>query len=325
MVHGYMELWKWPAKVHDAALPEAFSKKRAAASRKGKHLKCSASDGLSMYPVLAYFVQTVLLRSGKATKACEAFLALADVIDLLVAVPLGVVTPAALRSSIAGFLQLCISAGWRKIMHPKFHWMVHLPRHLAQWGMLPTCWVHERRHKVIKRYATDVRNTRSFEKSIMKEVCAHHFHELEEEHVLSSAPRLLNPRPCPPEVRQAVEGALGCQGANLGCSVSSRARVTVRCACDKGDVVLMHGAPGEPPLSAGRVRLFVSYAGELVVLVDLWGNVKSDPETGAAEWQVQPHASLVAFSDILLAVPYTTPRHGIVRTLVPCDLRRLLR
>lgn len=170
ILEGYIKLWQWPKRVHDRALPEVFSKKHVAACRKSGQLKCSASEGLSLYPVMAMFTRSVLLPTGACTTGCQAFLALAEVLDQLLAIPLGIVPPRELQRSIASFLDACIAAKWRSLMHPKFHWLVHLPQHLASWGTLPTCWVHERRHKMVKRYAGDIRNTSNYERSVLKEV-----------------------------------------------------------------------------------------------------------------------------------------------------------
>ena len=59
---------------------------------------------------------------------------------------------------------------------PKHHYSTHLGEQLRKFGMLASCFVHERKHKMVKRYANDMRNTRtnfdehSYEKSIMAEV-----------------------------------------------------------------------------------------------------------------------------------------------------------
>ena len=61
-------------------------------------------------------------------------------------------------------------------MIPKFHWLLHFPAWLKRFRTLISCFVRERKHKMVKRYANDMRNTRtnfdehSYEKSIMAEV-----------------------------------------------------------------------------------------------------------------------------------------------------------
>ena len=41
-------------------------------------------------------------------------------------------------------------------MHPKHHYMLHLPQMLWQHGVLIACFVHEWKHKEIKRYANEL-------------------------------------------------------------------------------------------------------------------------------------------------------------------------
>lgn len=170
MMEEYIALWRWPKRVHDSKLPSVFSKKRVVANRKANHLKCSASDGLSLIPVMAFFARSVLRPSGKCPLAIDAFLALASLVETLVAIPFEQISPDTLRSAVADLLSSCVAAGWRNKMHPKFHWLVHFPRHLEQWGQLPTCWVHERRHKMVKRYAADISNTIAYERSVLTQV-----------------------------------------------------------------------------------------------------------------------------------------------------------
>ena len=35
---------------------------------------------------------------------------------------------------------------------PKHHYSVHLPSQLERFGLVPSCFVHERRHKILKRH-----------------------------------------------------------------------------------------------------------------------------------------------------------------------------
>ena len=70
-------------------------------------------------------------------------------------------------------LDACVDAGWEDDMTPTFHWCIHYWRHFAKWGVLLTCWVHERKHKLAKRYGEDTQNTTNFSKSVLSEVLSH--------------------------------------------------------------------------------------------------------------------------------------------------------
>ena len=119
-------MWTWPSRVAAPTLKNVFSPKRVASSRKAKQLKCTVSEGLSLYPVLAVLLQAVFVPAKMCIPACRAFIALADVLDLLVAVPLGVVSVEQLRLGIRDFLESMAGADWREFLHPKFHCLVHL-------------------------------------------------------------------------------------------------------------------------------------------------------------------------------------------------------
>ena len=73
---------------------------------------------------MAFFVQAAVLPHGVCRRECKAFLALTDILDMLVATPLGMVTAPMLRATTGVFLQACLDAGWEAWMHTKFHWLV---------------------------------------------------------------------------------------------------------------------------------------------------------------------------------------------------------
>ena len=127
----YIATWVLPRRLGSSKqLSSMFSKKRETADEKAKVFKCQASDGLTAIAVIAVYVQKVFMKAGLAIAECTAFLHLANIVDLLVAVPSGRIQPDTLRDSIGPFLDSCVAAGWRARMIPKFHWLVHAPRHL---------------------------------------------------------------------------------------------------------------------------------------------------------------------------------------------------
>ena len=81
----YISRWKWPKRISAGSIAEIFSADRADKHRKAQHIKCQASDLLSIVPVLAHFTKTVLLQSADVDdkQMCAAFLALALVVELM--------------------------------------------------------------------------------------------------------------------------------------------------------------------------------------------------------------------------------------------------
>ena len=96
-------------------LQEIFNTNRDKANTKAKKFKCKASEGLGLYPTLAHFIQAVVLPAKACVKECVAFLAMADLLDVLQAVPLHIITPQQLKAVIHTLLQSCVAAGWRGV------------------------------------------------------------------------------------------------------------------------------------------------------------------------------------------------------------------
>ena len=139
------------------------------------------------------FVMQTFIPAGQCMRECAAFMALCDLVDLLQIVNLGKCSPTQLRNVVDCFLRSCVDAGWEQYFIPKFHWLVHLPDHLATFCCLVVCWVHERKHRVAKRYGGDIRNTRSMERSVLSEVVAHNLNDLTKPGVFDLSPGLVKP------------------------------------------------------------------------------------------------------------------------------------
>lgn len=317
-LNEYVALWTWPSRLHNSGFKDMFSAKRIASCKRAKFFKCTASEGLSIYTVLTFFVQTVIMHSGTCVPECKAFIALADLIDILSLIPLGCVRPDQLRSVVKVFLELCLDAGWKVFMHPKFHWMVHMPKHLAQFGCLPTCWVHERKHRMVKRYATEICNTVSFERSVLGEVISHHLSELAHEDAFPKE-GLVRPRYATHRLQSFLASSFHLPEGER-CSFSHTARFSQHESCSKGDVVLFKDeATGA--ILAGQIWFHtVVYEVGLTVLTT-WERSNWDTVSGAAEWLVRKAPIFVKTSDIRASVAHCECRPGVCRTLVPCILR----
>jgi hypothetical protein len=318
-IEGYLKLYTWPARVANANLSDVFGAKRKTSSRKAKFLKCTASEGLSLYSVLAFYVQKILLPLGLAADACKAFLALADCIELLQASAVrGVAVANELRAAIACFLNLGkLQIGWRSHMHPKFHWLVHLPRMLSAHTCLVTCWVHERKHRMVKRYAQDICNTRIYERSVLAEVTCHWLADVKSDDAFAVEPGLIKPHKARQQLKRQLEDILAC---NLQlCMTSLDARFSRFGACRRGDAVLLRNGADKP--DAGEVLAHTSCDGVLVTMVKSWSFVSFDPVAGAVEWDVSDSVLLVATEDILTTVVHTRCRRDVKRTLIPVLFR----
>ena len=69
---AYVSNWKWPRRLHADHLSEIFTRERRDKHRNAKHIKCQASDMLSLVGVLALYVQTVLIALNLEHASCRA-------------------------------------------------------------------------------------------------------------------------------------------------------------------------------------------------------------------------------------------------------------
>ena len=320
-LYNYISLWTLPNSKHGSGLQDIFNSKREESNTKAKKFKCQASEGLGLYPILAYFIQAVVLPANACVRECVAFLAMADILDMLQAVPLQKVTPQDLRAVIHTFLQSCVAAEWKQYMHPKFHWLVHFPTHLEKFGMLPTCFVHERKHRVAKRYANHIQNTQGFEKSVLSELVCHDLAVLKTSGIFDSAVKLSTPHTASKKLREFMSQQLSVSLQAEECLTCAVAHILPAGTCCKKDVVLIKSSKGTQPFEAAEVWFHVQCKGICVSLVSLWKLKSYDAAKGLAEWLKQDNPVMISTSSILAPVCFTVSHDTAVRTLIPFQFR----
>ena len=212
---SYISNWKWPARVHWTHLHEIFNADRAASHRKAKHIKMQASDGLSLTGVAAMFCMNVLLNLPKpiadsCRKHCNAFLALTDVIEFIVASARVAVPPKQLLKAVEKFLHLFKDAWGCSFMTPKFHWLLHLWKTLQRNGALLNCFCLERKHRMPKRYATEITNAQKLNSaSLLMEVTCQHLSELQQPDAFQFSVGLVGSHPASRKVKDILSTEFG--------------------------------------------------------------------------------------------------------------------
>jgi len=319
---GFVEHWKLPQVVDSSSVKAVFEPNRATSSRKAKRLKCTASQGLSLCPIMAYFFMAFILPACQP--AVTAFVALCDLVDLLIVIPLGLCSPQQLRAQVDRFLMACADARWRDKMVPKFHWLIHLAKHMEDLGTLISCWVHERKHRIVKRYANDIQNTIDFELSLLRQVVGHQLHELRDADNLRRRVGLINPGGCSKRLFQVLKNELKEPDLQLAeVKKAHCARLLCGSTCSAKDVVLVRSLDGLG-FEAGRVMAHFEVVGEAMSLVAFWALASFDPLKGSAEWTTPHYAELLVMTeDIYCCCEWMVPRANAVRTLVPGRLRSL--
>ncbi|CAK0843742.1 unnamed protein product [Prorocentrum cordatum] len=124
MVGGCIASWYFPGRIgHKSSsrhFADIFSSDKKDKHRNAAHIKCQASELLSISGVLALFVQRVLLKSNTCNDACVAFLALSDVVDFVRSANRGTVTSDVLAGAVRTFLARFTSVWGFEWLTPKF-------------------------------------------------------------------------------------------------------------------------------------------------------------------------------------------------------------
>ena len=178
-IHNFVSTFHWPDKKNAR---HVFEKR----SKKTQHpLACSASEGLSVYGVLRlYLICHIYDRSPEELQAaCRSYYSLCNVLDLLARISHAKpVTPAELQQAVITHLRNVRSAYGLELWIPKNHLALHLPWQMHHHGTLYSCFVHERKHKELKRYGNQLSNTAcNYEKHILEQVLFTQVQDLQDE------------------------------------------------------------------------------------------------------------------------------------------------
>ena len=154
LLHDYVKVFNWPRSVSSNISPAGvFSKDRFQLSLQQKTLKCTASEGMSVLPVLAAFLEPVAASHHKpeARLLAQCVLLLALVIGPCLRSARGLSVPAVYLRRVEDFMSLFIRLFGTQAVTPKFHYMFHLGLYMQRLQFLPNCLVHERKHKGVKK------------------------------------------------------------------------------------------------------------------------------------------------------------------------------
>ena len=312
---NYLQPWEWPkTKASTATMRNVCNVKRTKSNNEAHKMKGSASELLSIYPILAHLVQHEYLEKGVLQDEAIALIRLADIVDLLILVPRGTVDPFKLHVAITEFMGAVVTAFGKDCLTPKFHQLQHLPQQLHAHRTLISCWVHERKHKMLKRYCQDVSNTVTFEESVLGEVSAHHLFELKNTTGLGVSVGLVDPvGPNKALLEYLLECFPGVAPEHI--RTSQTLRFSEFDCCSKGDVVLLKDDSG---FKAGQIWWLASVYQQCVALVSSWDAVSKTATS--INWFAVDAPELFAAEDILETCIWK--RSGdVVTTLLPPSVR----
>jgi len=194
------------------------------------------------------------------------------------------VDPVSLQSAVDDYLRLHKELYGVESMIIKFHWLHHFSTFLQRWGPLPSCWVLERKHRLPKKFANNVRNTQAnYDASVLREVTCHHLG------VFRAQP-----------ARTFLPGRLS----------KTKARINIYEIVCVGDVVIFARGGGE--LGAGSVADFPS---ELTCTICTWTMLEK--EACVSRWATHsPTRLAVALDAVKAACVYAGGGGGGVATVL---------
>lgn len=259
MLHQYCSEWRWPAAVGSASGADVFGPKRVRSSLESSSLKAGASEGLSLWPVMANFCRALASNHPDEVlkQHCSCFLRLAAVLELLQASMRRRISAEGLMDAIRSYLRAFVAVYGAEHVVPKFHYALHLPEILERCHFLPSCFVHERKHRMPKRYGNQVQNvTGDWHAGVLRDCTAHHLAAAAEDSRdrFGAAALLLEPKLAKGNLQSLLESSFGAPGMPWETSRSARVNAWERCSV--GDLVLCTGAP--VGLELGFVSFFAA-------------------------------------------------------------------
>ena len=166
---AYMSRWVWPRQLKSAA--KVFET---------GDFQANASQTLSAAPVLAHYVREVIQRQGRCVAAVASFLLCCNVLELLVGASRGdcpgTLVDEAVRAHSTKHLE-AHGAEWWVFKH---HMALHVGDMYMQFMVVLACFVHERRHRLVKRFIVDHKAQQGYERHLMEQMTAQHLHDWHE-------------------------------------------------------------------------------------------------------------------------------------------------
>ncbi len=308
--HAYLQRWQWPKGY--ASGKYVCKKSSVMPGKRDAH--ASASDFLSVSPVLEKYVNDVCKDCGIDVNIIECMLALFVVVALLQRAASGSVGVDELNAAILRHLVLHQACRQLEMWKPKMHYALHLARSMQLQGILLSCFVLERKHRAVKRWMLLHQNRTNFERSVMEECTVSHLAAMAAPLLAIS---LKDPREAPAAIVATIRQCL--PAACLPGAVIQTAFAAVvhgRRIC-LGDVCIYeHGGVR----GIGSVWFHVAVNGVLHTCLAPWPQIHHGGHF--VKSRVCDDAGLVPTEDLRASCIHTPAAVGAISTiLVPMELR----
>lgn len=124
---------------------------------------------LSLCRPLAYFLQVCCLEKNLMEKECRCFLAWISLLEYCHSIhQLDQPIAKHMEDLVQTALACLVECGWVQYMRPKMHWRLHFPGVVPRFGILPSCWTCERKHKVVRKYGSNCFNVQHYDTSVLR-------------------------------------------------------------------------------------------------------------------------------------------------------------
>ena len=264
-LHDFLSSLTCPSSIasHAATGKHIFRKKH-----KG-NLKCSASEGLGVYSCIRAFLTENNDSLGSVWKEVASYSALCSVLDVMNGVRMGKKHPNDLSYSINVYVKAHQRAYSTDLWVPKYHYLQHIPEMILAHGVVVGCFVHERKHRVAKRYAENMRNVGDgFDLSILKDVLHANLHDLSDKDIGQLHIGLVQPIRAPMRLQLLLQTALQLHGNDV--FYSRQAHYAMGSLSSVDDFVVLHTDSG---YVVGQVLFFASVGLQVdLVCVSIWGS-----------------------------------------------------
>ena len=146
----------------------AFTKSRENASREAKTFKASASEILSVYPLIRHFANTVLPDDVLVEQRLSLSSSL-KVLDMLMACKRGQqIDENALREAMLHHFQVHVRVYGEGGIVPKYHHQLHIPSQAAAANVIADTFVLERKHQIPKQFADKHKISKNYERHVLQ-------------------------------------------------------------------------------------------------------------------------------------------------------------
>ena len=177
------------------------------------NLKCSASECLGIYTGIRAFLMIKMPQLQVILQVVGSYTALAELIDVLQSVSRNRRTATDLAHSITGYVHAHQQAYSNTLWVPKFHHLQHIAGMICHHKVVVGCFVHERKHRVAKRFAENIRSVGyNFGSYILKEVLFTNVQDLSDKDFDQLHIGLVHPIPANAKVSGLLQNAMGLHG-----------------------------------------------------------------------------------------------------------------